>query len=60
LGNAELIDMLDLALQRLELLAFAGGQTFAQAVVNFIALDPVVERLRHSTYLARYRFNGRP
>jgi len=34
---------LDFALQCLELLAFAGAQTFALAIVNFVAFDPVVQ-----------------
>ena len=37
--------LLDLTLQCLELLAFAGVQAFALAVVNFIAFDPFIEGL---------------
>ena len=48
IGPAQL---LDLPLQCLELLAFAADQALALAAVNLIALDPIVERLRHATDL---------
>jgi hypothetical protein len=42
---------LDLALQCLELLAFAARQAFALAVVNLIAFDPFIEGLLNAADL---------
>jgi len=54
------VQFLDLALQCLELLAFAAAQAFALAAVGLIALDPFTERLRYAAGLGHNEFNGSP
>jgi hypothetical protein len=52
--------LLDLALQCLELIAFAGDQPLAFTLVNLVMLYPFIEGLRNAANLGGYRFNGCP
>jgi len=51
---------LPLARMGSELLAFAAAQAFALITVGFIALDPLIERLRQTGNFGRNPFNSSP
>ena len=51
---------LDLALQFLHSLRFSGRDALTHACIHLSALDPFVQRLRHTTSLGGYGLDGGP
>ena len=53
-----LAQFLDLALQRLEALAFLSRHAIAQAGIDLVLAHPFVQRLRNAADLRGYRLDG--